>query len=82
MKNRRKIKIKFNTPEEVAEFIKICNLYISDINIWDGHIVIDAKSIISVFSIANGKTVEVEIISNDESEIKKFIEEMNRYEIN
>lgn len=76
-----RIIIEFNTPEEVADFINICSKYISDINIYDGHIAVDAKSIISMFKIAEGKHIEVEMISYDENEIERFKNDIKKYEV-
>lgn len=77
----KRITIEFNAPEEVADFINICSKYISDINIYDGHIVVDAKSIISMFKIAEGKYIEVEMISCDENEVKRFKNDIKKYEV-
>lgn len=77
--NKRKIRLK--TPEETTEFINICSTYSSDINVLDGSIELDAKSIVSMFSIANGKVVEVEIISSDEKEIERFIDKTRKFEV-
>lgn len=76
-----KIKIKFNSPEEVTEFVDICNCFISDINVWDGHIALDAKSVVSMFSIAEGKHIDVEMISSDKNEISRFIKNINKFEV-
>lgn len=76
-----KRKIKFNTPEETTEFINICSTYSSDINVLDGSIALDAKSIVSMFSIANGKVVEVEMISSDEKEIERFVGKTRKFEV-
>lgn len=77
----KKIKIKLRTPEDVTDFINICSKYISDINIYDGHIAVDAKSIISMFKIAEGKHIEVEMISCDEDEIKRFENDIKEYRV-
>lgn len=77
----KRITIEFNAPEEVADFINICSKYISDINIYDGHIAVDAKSIISMFKIAEGKHIEVEMISCDENEVKRFEDDIKQYEV-
>ena len=58
-----KKKIKLSTPEVVSAFINVCSKYDCDINLYDGRNVIDAKSIIGVFAIAQGKPLEVQIIS-------------------
>ena len=77
----KSIEIKFKTPEETTEFINICNSFISDINIYDGSIAIDAKSIVSVFSLSQNKPVRVEMISCDEGEINRFIDKIRKFEV-
>lgn len=76
-----KKKIKLSTPEMVSEFINVCSKYKCDINLYDGRSVIDAKSIIGVFTITQGKVIEVQAVSSDESVISKFIEDMRKFEV-
>ena len=76
--NRKKIRL--TTPEMVSGFINVCSKYECDINLYDGRNVIDAKSIIGVFAIAQGKVIEVQAISTDESVISSFIEDMKKFE--
>lgn len=76
-----KLKIKLSTPEMVSGFINDCSKYECDINLYDGRNVIDAKSIIGVFAIAQGKVIEVQAISTDESVISSFIEDMRKFEV-
>lgn len=76
-----RITIKFDVPEKVADFINICSKYVSDINIYDGSIAVDAKSIISMFRIAEGKHIKVEMISNDEAEIERFEKDIKEYRV-
>lgn len=75
-----RVKIKLSTPELIAEFINICSKYDCDINLYDGRNVVDAKSTIGVFAIMQGKVVEVQAISSDESVILRFIEDMRKFE--
>ena len=77
--NRKKIRL--STPEMVSEFINICSKYECDINLYDGRSIIDAKSIIGVFAITQGKVIEVQAISSDESVISRFIEDMRKFEV-
>lgn len=77
--NRKKIRL--TTPEMVSGFINVCSKYECDINLYDGRNVIDAKSIIGVFAIAQGKVIEVQAISSDESVILSFIEDMKKFEV-
>ena len=76
-----RIKIKLSTPEMVCDFINVCSKYECDINLYDGRSVIDAKSIVGVFAIAQGKEIEVKAISCDESVISKFINDMRKFEV-
>ena len=76
-----KKKIKLSTPELVSEFINVCSKYECDINLYDGRSLIDAKSIIGVFAITQGKEIEVQAISSDESVISSFIEDMRKFEL-
>lgn len=75
-----KIKIKLTTPELIAEFINICSRYECDINLYDQRNIIDAKSLIGVFAVTQGKEIEVQAISSDESVISSFIEDMRKFE--
>lgn len=77
----QKIKIKLPTPELIAEFINTCSKHECDINLYDGRNILDAKSLIGVFAIAQGKPLEVQIISSDESVISSFIEDMRKFEV-
>lgn len=76
-----KKKIKLTTPEEVAEFINICSSYDCDVNLYDQRNIIDAKSIIGVFAVTQGKVIEVQAISSEESVISSFIEDMKKFEV-
>lgn len=76
-----KLKIKLSTPEMVSDFIKICSRYECDINLYDGKNVIDAKSLLGVFAIAQGKKIKVQAISSNEDTITSFIKDMNQFEV-
>lgn len=76
-----RIRIKLSTPEMVGSFINVCSKYKCDINLYDGRNMIDAKSIIGVFAIAQGKVIEVEAIGSDESVISKFNDDMRKFEV-
>ena len=77
----QKIKIKLTTPELIANFINICSGYNCDINLYDGRNIIDAKSLVGVFTVAQGKVVEVKAITTDKSVILRFIKDMRKFEV-
>ena len=76
-----KMKIKLLTPELIADFINICSKYDCDINLYDGRNIIDAKSIIGVFAVTQGKEIEVKAVTSDKSVISRFIEDMRKFEV-
>lgn len=78
-----KLKIKLSTPEMVCDFINVCSSSKYDdydINLYDGRSIIDAKSIVGVFTITQGKKIETDIISENKSVILSFIEDMRKFE--
>lgn len=76
-----RIKIKLATPEDITDFVNMCSRYECDVNIYDGSTVVDAKSMIGVFSIQQGKVVEVQAITHDENIIDDFMKNIRKYEV-
>ena len=77
--SRRKIRLV--TPEDITDFVNMCSKYKCDVNIYDGSTVIDAKSMIGVFSIQQGKVVEVQAITHDENVVVDFMKNIRKYEV-
>lgn len=79
-----RLKIKLSTPEMVCDFINVCSSSKYDeydINLYVGRSIIDAKSIVGVFAIAQGKEIETKVITDDRSVISSFIEDMRKFEV-
>lgn len=76
-----KVKIKLSTPEMVGDFINVCSKYDCDINLYEGRNIVDAKSIVAVFSIQFEKELEVEIISNDKNILSDFVSNIKKFEV-
>lgn len=79
-----RLKIKLLTPEMVADFINVCSSTKYDdydINVYDNSNVIDGKSIVGIFTIAQGKEIETKIVTEDRSVISSFIEDMRKFEV-
>lgn len=76
-----KLKIKLSTPEMVGDFINVCSKYECDINVYDGRVMLDGRSIIAMFSITQVKPLEVQAISSDENVISSFMEDMRKFEV-
>ena len=74
-----KIKIKLESPEAVADFINLCSKYENDINLYDRSVVVDAKSVIGVFGIQEGKEIEVEMLGANKEEISDFMDKIRHF---
>lgn len=71
--------LNINTIKKAQKFNDICLTYDCDIDILRGRYVIDAKSILGIFSLDLDIPVEVYIHSNDELVLSKFNEEMKEF---
>lgn len=79
MKNE--ITVMLNKIETCQSFVRDAESFESDIDIISGRFIIDAKSILGVFSLDISKPVNVRILSDDELEIKRFNELMHKYSV-
>lgn len=75
----KKVTIKLETIQDVREFVNIMSTQTVDIDLCSGRYVVDAKSIMGIFSLDLLKPIEMTIYSDDCDEllasIKKFIVE-------
>jgi len=71
--------IKINTIDNVKRLSKICEAYIEDIDISSGRYVVDAKSMLAIFSFDLTRPLTIKINSDDLEIIKKFNEEMSDF---
>ena len=76
-----KKKIRLSTPQMVSDFINVCSKYDCDINLYDGKNILDAKSLIGVFAIAQGKVIEVQAVTSNEDTVVNFIKDMKKFEV-
>ena len=71
--------INLNTIQRINEFVKDINVMQCDIDIIRGRYVIDAKSILGIFSLDVSKPVDVYIRSDDQDDINQFDYIMKKY---
>ena len=71
--------VQLNTIDRVKRFVKICDDYEEDIDLSSGRYVIDAKSIMGIFSFDLTKPLSIRIHSNDADVVRRFNEEMSEY---
>ncbi len=75
----KKVAINLNDFKAARKFIDEVSKFDCDIDIIKDRYVVDAKSVIGIFTIDLSKPVDVEIHSDNEEEIKKFNEVMKEF---
>ena len=74
-----KLVLILNTLSKVKEFTNEANKFNSDIDIIRDRYVIDAKSVLGIYTIDLTKPVTVKINSDDKAEIERFNEKMEQF---
>lgn len=70
--------IMLNSINDVKNFVNTVNKYDFDVDLTSGRYVVDAKSIMGIFSLDLSKPIKVEVFSD---EAGAFIEEMKPFVI-
>jgi phosphocarrier protein HPr len=68
------VNIKLSLAENVKQFVNIVNRYPYEIDLRSGRHVVDAKSILGIFSLDLSKPITMEIYSDDCDDLLKEIE--------
>ena len=76
-----KIKIKFKDQEWASLFVKNMNTLPCDVNIFDGKMAFDAKSILAVLNLDFRKEFLVECITDKKEIYEKFRELLGLFEV-
>ena len=66
---------------EVDNFCRDVNTFKADINAGEGNRLIDPKSLLSIMTLDLLKDIKVEIITDDEYEIGRFKEILEKYKL-
>lgn len=75
----KKVMINLSESIQIKSFVNIINKYPFDLDLRSGRYIVDAKSILGIFSLDLSKPIELEILSDDAQEIEKFLEEIKSY---
>ena len=67
--------IKLNSINHVKTFVNTVNKYDFDVDLTSGRYVVDAKSIMGIFSLDLSKPIKVEVYSDDVEEFTKEMQE-------
>lgn len=73
----RKFTIHLKSINDVKEFVRIVNEFPYDVDLASGRYIVDAKSIMGIFSLDLAKPIDVEIQSSEgqdlEDELRQFM---------
>ena len=72
------LNITLKTINDVKDFVNIVNKYDFDVDLSTGRYVVDAKSIMGIFSLDLSKPIKVEIQTDD---CGRFCEEIKRFTV-
>lgn len=76
---KTRVTVNLNDFTKARKFINEVGKFISDIDVVSNRYVIDAKSIMGIFTLDLSKSIDVVIHSEDEYEIAKFNEIMKEF---
>ena len=73
------VEIKLNTIEDVKNLVSDVTGFDCDFEIVSGRFVVDAKSIMGIFSLDLSKELKLVIRSDDEHEVERIKNEIKRF---
>ena len=73
------VEIKLNTINDVKDLVSYVTGFDCDFEIVSGRFVVDAKSIMGIFSLDLSKELKLVIRSDDEFEVEKIKNEIKRF---
>ena len=73
--------VNLNSINKIKEFSRDVSMFEADIDVKSGRYVIDAKSIMGLFSLDLSKPIHIIIHSDSVSELERFAAKMKNYEV-
>ncbi|MGI6326898.1 MAG: HPr family phosphocarrier protein [Saccharofermentanales bacterium] len=71
----RKFTIQLKTINDVKEFVRIVNDFPYDVDLGSGRYVVDAKSIMGIFSLDLTQPIEVAIHHDDDEDLRRRLQD-------
>lgn len=75
----KKVMINLSESIQIKSFVNVISKYSFDIDLHSDRYVVDAKSILGIFSLDLSKPIELVIMSDDTAEIEKFLEDIKPF---
>lgn len=73
--------IRLKCESDILDFVNMTNTFKSAIDLFKGSHYVDAKSMLGVIALGIYENMNVRLISTDEDEIVRFINEIRKYEV-
>ncbi len=73
------VNIKLNDISKVKNFVNITSQFDGDFDLVSGKYIVDAKSIMGVFSLDLSKTIQLHINCEDEDVVNKYLRDIDKY---
>ncbi|MDF2593822.1 MAG: HPr family phosphocarrier protein [Clostridia bacterium] len=73
----KSVNISLNSIEKVKQFVNLINIYDGDFDLSSGRYIIDAKSIMGIFSLDLSKTLRLDIYNDSYAD--EIIEKLNAF---
>ena len=77
----KKVTISLNSIGKVKSFVNVISQFPNDFDLISGRYVIDAKSIMGIFSLDLSKPITLAIHSDDQAEVDQILEVLKPYTI-
>ena len=71
--------VNLSASQQIKEFVNILSKYSFDMDLRSGKYLVDAKSILGIFSLDLSKPVELELLTDNEEEINKFMADIKPF---
>lgn len=75
----KQVSVKLNESTLIKAFVNIINKYPFEMDLKSGRYIVDAKSILGIFSLDLSKNIDLEIHSDNENEINKLLEDIKDF---
>ncbi len=75
----KKVMVNLSASQQIKEFVNILSKYSFDMDLRSGKYLVDAKSILGIFSLDLSKPVELELLTDNEEEINKFMADIKSF---
>ena len=73
------VKIRLSSIEAVRDFVEIVRKYDSEVDLSSGRYVVDAKSIMGIFSLDLSKPIAVAANTDDAAKANAFFDQIKKY---